>query len=218
MELIGRRIPLPPPSSSTSDTQLQTTSIPNFLTIRNLQSTFSNHLFSIAIALTLNTPPLPCYAIPSLASPSSPSPTTPFSQSKTLQFGLQSDGKIRPCPSTNPGCVSTNPKSSSFSFPWRIPHSDDDTVNEELATQKLEEAILSTQRNPEIRAVEITPFGRYVEAEVDGFYGTRDVMEFLVKRRFGEVQMCGEEGDICLSVHYRHWRLERAARAARSNR
>lgn len=29
--------------------------------------------------------------------------------------------KIRPCPSTNPGCVSTNPKSSSFAFPWTIP-------------------------------------------------------------------------------------------------
>lgn len=29
--------------------------------------------------------------------------------------------KIRPCPSINPGCVSTNPKSSSFSFPWSIP-------------------------------------------------------------------------------------------------
>lgn len=29
--------------------------------------------------------------------------------------------KIRPCPSINPGCISSNPKSSSFAFPWLIP-------------------------------------------------------------------------------------------------
>ena len=29
--------------------------------------------------------------------------------------------KIRPCPSVNPSCVSTNPKSSSFAFPLVIP-------------------------------------------------------------------------------------------------
>lgn len=36
--------------------------------------------------------------------------------------------KIRPCPSTNPGCVSTNPKSSSFAFPWRIPENSTDNA------------------------------------------------------------------------------------------
>lgn len=35
--------------------------------------------------------------------------------------------KIRPCPSSNPGCVSTNAKSSSFAFPWMIP--DNSTQN-----------------------------------------------------------------------------------------
>lgn len=36
--------------------------------------------------------------------------------------------KIRPCPSTNPGCVSTNPKSSSFAFPWTIPENSSDNA------------------------------------------------------------------------------------------
>lgn len=29
--------------------------------------------------------------------------------------------KVRACPSVNPGCVTTNPKSSNFEFPWEIP-------------------------------------------------------------------------------------------------
>lgn len=33
---------------------------------------------------------------------------------------MSDDRKIRPCPSTNPGCVSTNAKSSSFAFPWVV--------------------------------------------------------------------------------------------------
>jgi hypothetical protein len=36
--------------------------------------------------------------------------------------------KIRPCPSINPGCVSTNPKSSSFNFPWTIPENSVDNA------------------------------------------------------------------------------------------
>lgn len=36
--------------------------------------------------------------------------------------------KIRPCPSINPGCVSTNPKSSSFAFPLRIPENSSDNA------------------------------------------------------------------------------------------
>lgn len=134
-----------------------------------------SHLLSLALTVTFNSP-LPCLAIPSINSQSPLlSPTTPFSQSKNLQLGLQQDGKIRPCPSTNPGCVSTNPKSSSFAFPWRIPES-----TTENAIQKLQEAILKTQKNVKIGVVEDTPFGQYLQAEVDGGFG-RDVLEFLVK-------------------------------------
>ncbi|XP_052180948.1 thylakoid lumenal 17.9 kDa protein, chloroplastic [Diospyros lotus] len=129
---------------------------------------------SLAFALSLSLP-LPSVAIPSLTSQPQPSlPTTPFSQSKNLPTGLE-NGKIRPCPSINPGCVSTNPKSSSFAFPWGIPESS--TGN---AIQNLQEAILETQKNAKIQIVEDTPNGLYLQAEVDGGFG-RDVLEFLVK-------------------------------------
>ncbi|KAH9626331.1 hypothetical protein KSS87_000563, partial [Heliosperma pusillum] len=106
--------------------------------------------------------------------PSSSSSTTPFSQSKNLPIGLE-NGKIRACPSVNPSCVSTNPKSSSFDFPWQIP-----VDATETAVQKLQEAILNTQKNATIQAVEDTPNGKYIKAEIDGGFG-RDVLEFLVK-------------------------------------
>ncbi|BAT79388.1 Thylakoid lumenal protein [Vigna angularis] len=132
------------------------------------------NLISLALAATLASP-FPSHAIPSLTSQSPPlSLTTPFSQSKNLELGLE-NGKIRPCPSINPGCISTNPKSSSFSFPWLIPaNSLDDAI------QKLREAILKTQKNVKFQPVEDTPDGQYLEAEVDGGFG-RDVVEFLVK-------------------------------------
>ncbi|GAB2289384.1 hypothetical protein Dimus_023693 [Dionaea muscipula] len=134
------------------------------------------NLLSISLALALNSP-LPSLANPSLNSQPpllSPSPTTPFSQSKNLQVGLE-NGKIRPCPSINPGCVSTNPKSSSFAFPWQIPVNSIDN-----AVQRLQEAILKTQKNAKIQVLEDTPNGKYLQAEIDGGFG-RDVLEFLVK-------------------------------------
>ncbi|GFZ03778.1 thylakoid lumenal 17.9 kDa protein, chloroplast [Actinidia rufa] len=88
---------------------------------------------------------------------------------------LQENGKIRPCPSINPSCVSTNPKSSSFAFPWTIPENRSDN-----AIQKLQEAILVTQKNAKIQVIEDTPDGQYLQAEIDGGFG-RDVLEFLVK-------------------------------------
>ncbi|KAK9120112.1 hypothetical protein Scep_018205 [Stephania cephalantha] len=133
-----------------------------------------NLALSVAIATittttTLAYPPLPSQAIPSLNSP-----TSPFTQSKNLELGLQ-NGKIRPCPSTNPGCVSTNPTSASFAFPLVITN-----TSSQNPVQRLREAILKTQKNAEIRVVEDTPNGEYVEAEVDGGFG-RDVLEFLVR-------------------------------------
>ncbi|KAL3575465.1 hypothetical protein D5086_023566 [Populus alba] len=95
--------------------------------------------------------------------------------------------KTRPCPSTNPGCVSTNPQSSSFAFPWRIPGN---------VIQKLQEAM---QKNAKIRVIEDAPNGnrhhtnativcinffglssQYLQAEVDGGFD-RDVLEFFVE-------------------------------------
>ncbi|CAJ1975066.1 unnamed protein product [Sphenostylis stenocarpa] len=132
------------------------------------------NLLSLALAATLASP-FPSHAIPSFNSQSPPiSLTTPFSQSKNLELGLE-NGKIRPCPSINPGCISTNPKSSSFSFPWLIPENSLDD-----AIQKLREAILKTQKNVKFQLVEDTPDGKYLLAEVDGGFG-RDVLEFLVK-------------------------------------
>ncbi|KAF3436899.1 hypothetical protein FNV43_RR19652 [Rhamnella rubrinervis] len=131
-------------------------------------------LLSLTLSITL-TSGLPSFAIPSLNSQSALlSPTTPFSQSKNLETGLE-NGKIRPCPSTNPGCISSNPKSSSFGFPWMIPENSSDN-----AIQKLQEAILRTQKNAKIQVLEDTPNGQYLQAEVDGGFG-RDVLEFLVK-------------------------------------
>ncbi|XP_077227689.1 thylakoid lumenal 17.9 kDa protein, chloroplast [Tasmannia lanceolata] len=152
---------------------------PHFPTATSQKSKLHNvllpNLVSLAVALTLNSP-LPCLAIPSLNSQTSLlSPTTPFSQSQNLKTGLE-NGKIRSCPSTNPGCVSTNPKSSSFGFPWMIP--ENDTEN---AVQKLRDAILETQKNAKIQVAEDTPDGKYLQVEVDGGFG-RDVLEFLVKR------------------------------------
>ncbi|XP_008777905.3 thylakoid lumenal 17.9 kDa protein, chloroplastic [Phoenix dactylifera] len=131
-------------------------------------------LAPLTLAMTLSSP-IATLAIPSPSSQPSLLPsTTPYSQSQNLQLGLE-NGKIRPCPSTNPGCLSTNPKSSSFGFPWVIPEN-----SSESAVQKLRDAILKTQRNAEIKVDEKTPNGHYLQAEVDGGFG-RDVMEFLVK-------------------------------------
>ncbi|KVH98114.1 hypothetical protein Ccrd_023651 [Cynara cardunculus var. scolymus] len=153
--------PFPIQSSS-----LSASILPN--SIPKKPSLFSNHLLSLAIAIATLTSPLPSsFAIPSLNNsppPNLPSATTPFSQSKNLITGLE-NGKIRPCPSNNPGCVSSNPKSSSFAFPWRIPEKSIDN-----ALQQLQEAILETQKNAKIEIVENTP---------DGF--GRDILEFLVK-------------------------------------
>ncbi|KAI3512805.1 hypothetical protein L1887_20124 [Cichorium endivia] len=162
-----------------SPTQSSTLSA-SFLQIPNTKkpSLLSNHLLSVAIALVTLTSPPPSIAIPSLNNalppPNLPSATTPFSQSKNLITGLD-NGKIRPCPSNNPGCVSSNPKSSSFAFPWRIP--DNSLAN---AIQQLQQSILETQKNAEIEIVEDTPDGKYLQATVDGGFG-RDVLEFLVK-------------------------------------
>ncbi|XP_010438955.1 PREDICTED: thylakoid lumenal 17.9 kDa protein, chloroplastic [Camelina sativa] len=130
-------------------------------------------LISFALALSLTSSSSPALAIPSLSS--SQPLTTPFTQSKFVQTGLL-NGKIRPCPSTNPGCVSTNPTSSSFSFPLPIPETD-----KQNPIQKLKEAIVSTQKNPKFVVLEDTPYGRYLVAEVEGGGFSRDVMEFLVK-------------------------------------
>ncbi|KAJ6688377.1 THYLAKOID LUMENAL 17.9 KDA PROTEIN CHLOROPLASTIC [Salix purpurea] len=165
MSLIGHVLP----------PHLSTSKITNF-TPQNVtpKPILFTNLISLALTVTLNSP-LPSLAIPSLNSqPPLLSPTTPFSQSKNLQIGLE-NGKIRPCPSTNPGCVSTNPQSSSFAFPWSIP--ENDTGN---AIQKLEEAILKTQKNAKIQVIEDTPNGKYLQAEVDGGFDP-DVLEFLVR-------------------------------------
>ncbi|XP_045825907.1 thylakoid lumenal 17.9 kDa protein, chloroplastic [Trifolium pratense] len=163
-----------------ASSQTHTNTIPKLLISHkaNLISPtkFLPNLFSLAaIAVTL-TSPLPSNAIPSLnTQPPPTSLTTPFSQSKNLQLGLDQNGKIRPCPSINPGCVSTNPKSSSFNFPWTIPENSLDN-----AIQKLREAILETQKNVKFQPVEDTPDGKYLQAEVDGKFD-RDILEFLVK-------------------------------------
>ncbi|KAF3795469.1 Thylakoid lumenal 17-protein [Nymphaea thermarum] len=91
------------------------------------------------------------------------------------ESAIRSRRWIRPCPSMNPGCISTNPKSSSFAFPWIIAQTDAGS-----ALQKIEDAIRKTQGNPKIRARESTPYGQYLQAEVDGGLG-RDMLEFLVK-------------------------------------
>ncbi|XP_020679442.1 thylakoid lumenal 17.9 kDa protein, chloroplastic isoform X2 [Dendrobium catenatum] len=113
----------------------------------------------LAIALSL-TSPLSSLASYPFASQNFPISTTPYSQSQSLNLGLE-DG---------------NPKSSSFSFPLAIP---EDFL--ENPVQKLRDAILRTQRNVKFEVDEETPFGRYLQVEVDGGFG-RDVMEFLVKK------------------------------------
>ncbi|KAG0457963.1 hypothetical protein HPP92_023120 [Vanilla planifolia] len=133
----------------------------------------ASSLAPLAIAFSLGCP------LSSLASPPASrtflSSTTPYSQSQSLKTGLE-DGLIRACPSMNPGCVSTNPKSSSFAFPLMIPEE-----SSENAVQRLREAVIRTQRNVKFQVDEETPYGRYLQVEVDGGFG-RDVMEFLVKR------------------------------------
>ncbi|KAK2391431.1 hypothetical protein P8452_28532 [Trifolium repens] len=162
------------PLASSSSSQTHTKLISHKQNLSPTPTKFLPNLFSLAIAVTL-TSPLPSHAIPSLNSQPPPtSLTTPFSQSKNLQLGLE-NGKIRPCPSINPGCVSTNPKSSSFNFPWTIPENSVDN-----AIQKLREAILETQKNVKFQPVEDTPNGKYLQAEVDGKFD-RDILEFLVK-------------------------------------
>ncbi|VAH57092.1 unnamed protein product [Triticum turgidum subsp. durum] len=93
--------------------------------------------------------------------------------------------KIRTCPSTNPGCVCTNPTvgaSSSVASPLIIPES----TSADAAAQLLRQAILKTQKNVSFNIDQQTPHGHYIQAEVDGGFG-RDVMEFLVKKDAGVV-------------------------------
>ncbi|KAL8464239.1 hypothetical protein ACS0TY_033954 [Phlomoides rotata] len=136
---------------------------------------WSKNLISLAIAVAIIAP-LPSSAIPFPNAKSSPVPstTTPFSQAQNLPTGLE-NGKIRPCPSINPGCVSSNPMSSSFAFPWRIVGYSSNSS----AMQKLQDALVKTQKNVKIQIVEDTPRGQYLQAEVDGGFG-RDVLEFLI--------------------------------------
>ncbi|RLN25441.1 thylakoid lumenal 17.9 kDa protein, chloroplastic [Panicum miliaceum] len=141
--------------------------------------------------------------------------STPYAQSQKLQLGLDNLGKIRPCPSTNPGCVSTNPLGSSGSFasPLLIP----DSSAGDKAVASLRQAIEKTQGNVDFKVDQDTPYGQYtpskskldraasvrgrpgmheltrarisghyIEAEMDGGVG-RDVMEFLVKGDAGVV-------------------------------
>ena len=70
--------------------------------------------------------------------------------------------KIRPCPSTNPGCVSTNPLGSSGSFasPLLIPESSAG----DKAVQSLRQAIEKTQSNVDFKVDEDTPYGQYPHA------------------------------------------------------
>ncbi|KAI3976034.1 hypothetical protein MKX01_016717 [Papaver californicum] len=164
-------------SVSCSSNQTQTSKIQYSQTKNNL---LLSNLVSIAIVVStaLNSP-LPSLAIPSLNSQTNSTlvtPTTPFSQSKNLKIGLE-NGKIGPCPSINPSCISSNPKSSSFAFPWVI------SKNEiENAVQKLQEAIKETQKNAKILVIEDFPDGKYIEAEIEnGGFGNKDVVEFLVK-------------------------------------
>ncbi|KAK6123735.1 hypothetical protein DH2020_042523 [Rehmannia glutinosa] len=164
-----------PAPKLTLKSTISCTNNPNNYGTNSKPTIWSNNLMSLAIAVALVTP-LPSSAIPSLNSKpfSLPSTTTPFSQAQNLPTGLE-NGKIRPCPSINPGCVSSNPKSSNFAFPWRILGYSSNSA----AIQQLQDALLKTQKNVKIQLVEDTPNGQYLEAEVDGGFG-RDVLEFLV--------------------------------------
>ncbi|KAM0913069.1 hypothetical protein ACQ4PT_012425 [Festuca glaucescens] len=127
--------------------------------------------------LLFSTSPVTLAAVAAVAQPSS----TPYSQSMTLQLGLDTNGKIRTCPSTNPGCVCTNPTvgaSSSVASPLIIP----DATSAAAAAQ----AIIKTQKNVVFRVDQQTPHGHYIQAEVDGGFG-RDVMEYLVRKDAGVV-------------------------------
>ncbi|KAL3748011.1 hypothetical protein ACJRO7_009264 [Eucalyptus globulus] len=174
--------PLPPSSAATTTASTAAAAAAESKATPQKNRLHIAGLVPLALSLTFAfNSPAPSLAIPSLSSPfASPSPspslpTTPFSQSKDLPLGLQDDGKIRPCPSVNPGCISSNPKSSSFAFPWSIPES---SSGDPLL--KLKEAILQTQKNPTFVLIEDTPYGQYLQAEVDGGFG-RDVLEFLVR-------------------------------------
>ncbi|XP_057821475.2 thylakoid lumenal 17.9 kDa protein, chloroplastic isoform X1 [Cryptomeria japonica] len=116
-------------------------------------------LLSVGISIALLAP-LPALPLPS-------NPTTPFSESQSLQLGLENgkhhildncfqvfNRRIRSCPSSNPNCISTTSRSASFAMPWGIPEDYPDN-----AVQKIEDAILKTQRNPKIQKKEATPSG-----------------------------------------------------------
>ncbi|MFS7911045.1 putative thylakoid lumenal 17.9kDa protein [Helianthus anomalus] len=165
---------LPLKNTTTNQFPLQSSTFSASISQTPNPKPFSNHLLSLAIAFVTLTSPPSSLAIPSLSPPNLPPSTTPFSQSKNLITGLD-NGKIRPCPSNNPGCVSSNPKSSNFAFPWRVPDKSLDN-----ALQQLQEAILETQKNAKIEVAEDTPDGQYLQATVDGGFG-RDVLEFVVK-------------------------------------
>lgn len=154
-------------------------------------------LSSVAVALACTTNPLvppPAQANPlssaaaaaaGRAVPPLPFSSTPYSQSQSLQLGLDNIGKIRACPAANPGCVSTNPRvgaSSSVASPLLIP----EATSGKAAVDSLRQAIIKTQKSVSFKVDQDTPYGHYIQAEVDGGFG-RDAMEFLVKEEAGVV-------------------------------
>uniref|UniRef100_A0A453E0L7 Uncharacterized protein n=1 Tax=Aegilops tauschii subsp. strangulata TaxID=200361 RepID=A0A453E0L7_AEGTS len=111
-------------------------------------------------ALLLSTSALTLAAVvPAVAQAAANPFSTPYSQSRTLQLGLDTNGlvgKIRTCPSTNPGCVCTNPTvgaSSSVASPLIIPES----TSADAAAQMLRQAILKTQKNVSFNVDQQTP-------------------------------------------------------------
>lgn len=55
-------------------------------------------------------------------------------------------------------------------------------ASEDVSIEKLKDAIVKTQKNASIQVIEdMDSGGKYLQAEVDGGFGGRDVLEFLVK-------------------------------------
>ncbi|KAL3132490.1 hypothetical protein ABBQ32_009038 [Trebouxia sp. C0010 RCD-2024] len=102
--------------------------------------------------------------------------TSPYEDAKTMQYGLDSERRIRTCPgAVNPNCVSTRSLSQMYSPAWRATEPDPRT-----ATKLFENALKRVCPEAQVVKQLQMPDADFRSFSVAGLYG-QDIIEVLVR-------------------------------------
>lgn len=102
--------------------------------------------------------------------------TSPYEDAKTMQYGLDSERRIRTCPgAVNPNCVSTRSLSQMYSPAWRAAEPDPRT-----ATKLFENALKRVCPEAQVVKQMQMPDADFRAFSVAGLYG-QDIIEVLVR-------------------------------------